>query len=114
MARFLEVDNLGTAGGSYTAGFYLINIDRITAIHPDSQSQVWITYQGQALSSGGGATQYIQLDYDPPTTYDNLNDSMTSWIVNAIATTSNSVNAVIRLKDFLPEGVTITGIVFAN
>jgi predicted cupin superfamily sugar epimerase len=114
MARFLEIDNFGTAGGSYTAGFYLINIDRITAIHPDSSTQVWITYQGQAFSAASGATQYIQLDFDPANTYSNLNDSMTAWIVNAIQSTSNSINAVIRLKDFLPEGVTITGITFAN
>ncbi len=113
MARFLEIDNLGTAGGSYEAGFYLINIDKITAIHPDSQSQVWITYTGSSAVNVG-ITQYIQLDYDPPTTYDNLNDSMTAWIVNAIEGTSNSVNAVIPLANFLPDGVTVTGIQIAT
>lgn len=108
MARFLEIDNLGTEGGSLGAGFYLINIDKITAIHPDSSTQVQITWEGSGY--GAGATQWIQLTCDPANAYSNLNDSMTAWIVNAIETTSNSVNAVVRLKDFLPEGVTITGI----
>lgn len=109
MARFLEVENLGTAGGSYAAGFFLINIDKITAIHPDSSTQVWITYANSSAVNSG-VTQYIQMDFDPANTYSNLNDSMTAWIVNAIESTSNSINAVIHLKDFLPEGVTITGI----
>jgi len=113
MARFLEIDNLGTAGGSYGAGFYLINIDKITAIHPESTTQVWINYANSSALNVG-TTQYIQMDFDPANTYSNLNDSMTAWVVNAIETTSNSLNAVVRLKDFLPEGVTITGIQIAS
>ena len=113
MARFLEIDNLGTAGGSLGAGFFLINIDKITAIHPDTNTQVWITYANSSAVNVG-VTQYIQMDFDPAAAYSNLNDSMTAWIVNAIESTSNSINTVIPLANFLPEGVTITGIQIAT
>ncbi len=93
---------------SLAAGFYLINIDKITAIHPDSNTEVQITWEGSGF--GIGATQWIQLNFDPANAYSNLNDSMTAWILNAINATSNSVNAVIPLANFLPDGVTITGI----
>ncbi len=113
MARFLEIDNLGTAGGSLGAGFFLINIDKITAIHPDTNTQVWITYANSSAVNVG-VTQYIQMDFDPAAAYSNLNDSMTAWIVNAIESTSNSINTVIPLANFLPEGVTITVIQIAT
>jgi len=108
MARFLRLDNLGTASGDQAE--YLLNMDLITSIVNSAATFVKIPYRGNSGNTAGGATQYIEITCDPAFGYSNYDDSLVACILKAMEATPNTKNAVIPLSNFLPAGTTIVGV----
>lgn len=113
MARFLEITSTGALNVNFPAGNYLINIDKITSIYPDSNNSTRITWEGSSQLDSA-ATEFIVLNYSPADDYSNPNDSMPAYILDAIKTTSNNKNSVVKLKSFMPAGTEITSFVIEN
>jgi hypothetical protein len=108
MARFLEV-NTTIGNAQFPAGNYLINIDKITSLNPNSGTETLISWNNTGTMTND-ASYYILIEHSPADNYINQNDSMTAYILDAIKTTSNSKNSVVKLKDFLPNGTEVTQI----
>lgn len=113
MARFLQVTTTGSLNPDFPIGNYLINIDKITSIYPDSDTETWITWDGSSNKDSAG-TEYIVLNYSPADDYSNPNASMPAYILDAIKTTSNNKNSVVKLEDFMPAGTEITSLQVTN
>jgi len=113
MARFLEVTSTGSVNPDFPIGNYLINIDKITSIYPDSDTSTRMTWDGSSNKDSGG-TEFITLNYSPADDYSNPNASMPAYILDAIKTTSNNKNSVVKLKDFIPAGTEITSFLIEN
>ncbi len=112
MARFLQITStVGTI--DYPAGNYLINIDKITSIYPDSDTETRISWVDSSYIDGA-ASQFISLQYTPADDYSNPNASMPAYVLNAIKTTSNNKNSVVKLKDFMPAGTEIEFFIIEN
>jgi len=112
MARFLEITS--TVGApDFPAGNYLMNIDKITSIYPDSATETRITWDGSSNKDSAG-TEFIAVKYSPADDYSNPNASMPAYILDAIKTTSNNKNSVVKLKDFIPAGTEITSFEVEN
>lgn len=112
MARFLEITStVGTV--DFPAGNYLMNIDKITSIYPDSDTETRITWDGSSNKDSAG-TEFIAVKYSPADDYSNPNASMPAYILDAIKTTSNSKNSVVKLKNFIPAGTEITSFTVEN
>ena len=112
MARFLEITStVGTV--DFPAGNYLMNIDKITSIYPDSNTETRITWEGSS-NKDASATEFIAVNYSPADDYSNPNASMPAYILDAIKTTSNHKNSVVKLKDFMPAGTEVTIFSIAN
>ena len=113
MARFLEITPTGSVNPGFPIGNYLINIDKITSIYADSDTQTRITWDGSSNRNSAG-TEFIALNYSPADDYSNPNASMPAYILDAIKTTSNNKNSVVKLKDFIPAGTEITSFLIKN
>ena len=112
MARFLHITStVGTP--EFPAGNYLINIDKITSIYPDSDTETRISW-GDSSYRNGAASQFISLQYTPADDYSDPNASMPAYILDAIKTTSNNKNSVVKLKDFIPAGTEIEFFIIEN
>jgi hypothetical protein len=112
MSRFLEIDNIGTSAGDQA--IYLLNMDLITSIVDSAATFVKIPYRGNSGNTAGGNTQYIEITCNPAFGYNSNDDSLVACILGAMETSTNAINAVVKLSDFLPTGTTITGIEFAD
>lgn len=112
MARFLEITST-VGSGNFPAGNYLMNIDKITSIYPDSDTETRITWEGSS-NRDASATEFIAVKYSPADDYSNPNASMPAYILDAIKTTSNHKNSVVKLKDFMPAGTEVTIFSIAN
>ena len=109
MARFLEITS--TVGNvDFPAGNYLINIDKITSLTPNSNTETLISWSNSGVKLANDVSYYILIEHNPADDYSSPNASMTAYILDAIKTTSSSKNSVVKLKDFLPNGTEVTQI----
>ena len=107
MARFLEIDNLGTTAGDQA--IYLLNMDLITSIMDTAAKFVKIHYGGNSGNTGSGSTTFVEITCNPAFGYTNYDDSLVACILAAMEATPNAKNAVVKLSNFLPAGTTIVG-----